>query len=246
MVRTHGDDETERRVIDDVQRVGWHLIGVEDDSAGPGFVYSIGLQHSFGQPEIILFGLGDTSNMAQIVNHLGEQMRQGANFDDWYEHDPIAADRRCLFRMVERDFFAEYLGCAVWFYEGLDFTALQCVWPDQNGNYPWEPKFSPQQNERQPMLTQRIGWPFHEGRNRAVFTTRQVLEEGRPVVFVSHDEEGDWQFLCGTTNETKDGRIVALKNMVEKCPSLFDLVDLPLGWQAIRESPDRPWQRMPA
>ena len=25
MVRTHGDDEDEQRVIDDIQRVGWHI-----------------------------------------------------------------------------------------------------------------------------------------------------------------------------------------------------------------------------
>jgi hypothetical protein len=244
MVRTLGNDDAEQRVIDDIERVGWHLVGIEDDAEGPGFAYSIGLYHSFGQPEIILFGLGDTATMFQIVNDIGEQMRQGGNFEDWYENDELLENYRCLFRHVEREQYREYLGYATWFYEGPEFPALQCVWPDRSGNYPWESGFSATLHDRQPILTDRIGWPFHEGKNRAVFTTRQVLESGKPVVLVTHDADGDWQFLCGTTNAAEDGRIVALKEMAEKSPSIFELVDLPRGWQAIRESPDRPWQRM--
>jgi hypothetical protein len=132
----------------------------------------------------------------------------------------------------------------VWFYEGLDFPVLQSVWPDKEGNFPWEPEFSSELNALQPLLTQRIGWPFHQGKNRAVFTTRQVLESGKPVVLVTHDYEGDWQFLCGTTNRSEDGRLVCLKEVAEKSPSILELSDLPVGWQAIREAPDRPWQRM--
>jgi hypothetical protein len=244
VVRTHGDDASERRVIDDVARVGWHLVGIEDDSQGPGFAYSVGLYHSFGQPEIVLFGLGETSRMFDIVNHVGEQMRQGGNFDDWYENDELVENSCCMFRHVEREIYPEYLGYAIWFYEGPEFPALQCVWPDPSGYYPWEPGFSAELNDRQPALTQRIGWPFHAGKNRAVFTTRQVLEAGKPVVLVTHNADGDWQFLCGTTNKTEDARLVALETVAEKSPSIFELVDLPRGWQAIRESPDRPWQRM--
>ena len=244
MVRTHGDDESEQRVIDDVQRVGWHLVGVEGDSEGPAFVYSVGFQHSFGQPEIIIFGLNDTSTMAQIVNNIGDEIRNGSSFDDWYESDQVLNDYCCMFRNVEREYYPEYLGYAMWFYEGRDFSALQCVWPDKDGNYPWEPECSPELNEQQPLLSKGIGWPFHEGKNRAVFTTRQVLEGGYPVVLVTHDHEGNWQFLCGTTDDPKDGRLVGMATVIEKNPTILELVDLPVGWQAIRESTDRPWQRM--
>jgi hypothetical protein len=244
MVRTQGNDEVEQRVIDDVQRVGWHLIGIENDSEGPGFVNSIGLYHTFQQPEIIIFGLNSIATMSQIINNIGDEMRNGAGFEDWYESDQILEGNSCMFRNVERDIYPEYLGHAMWFYEGPDFPALQCVWPDRNGHYPWEAGFPSELNERQPVLTERIGWPFHEGKNRAVFTTRPALEGRRPVVLVTHDEQGDWQFLCGTTDRAEDGRIVCLKNVVDSNPSVLELADLPIGWQAVRESPDRPWQRM--
>jgi hypothetical protein len=244
VVRTQGDDESERRLIDDVARVGWHVVGIQRAAHEPAFAYSVGLQHTFGQPEIIILGLSDVPEMIRVVNGVGEQMRQEGSFDDWYESDPLWDGHRGLFRTVETERFAEYLGRAVWFYEGLEFAALQCVWPDQRGNYPWEPEFAAELSPRQPVLTERIGWPFHQGKNRAVFTTRQVLERGQPVVLVTHDEGGDWQFLCGTTDRTEDGRLVGLKEVVEKSPSILELCDLPAGWQAIREAPDRPWQRM--
>ena len=48
-------------------------------------------------------------------------------------------------------------------------------------------------------------WPFADPRNVAVITTRQVFREGLPVLLVTHDEDdGDWQFVCGTTNELGD------------------------------------------
>jgi len=49
-------------------------------------------------------------------------------------------------------------------------------------------------------------WPFPDSAETAVLTTRQVLEQGLPVLLVTHDrDDGAWQFLCGTTDDPKDG-----------------------------------------
>ena len=39
-------------------------------------------------------------------------------------------------------------------------------------------------------------FPFSDAPNTACFTCRHVLEENRPIRYVSHDEDGYWQFLC--------------------------------------------------
>jgi len=70
-------------------------------------------------------------------------------------------------------------------------------------------------------------WPFDDPRNVAVFTTAPVLAGGHPILLVTHDEDGWWQFLCGTTNDTKDARIVGLGNMFGKDPTVGELADLP-------------------
>lgn len=86
-------------------------------------------------------------------------------------------------------------------------------------------------------------WPFATPVNTASFTTIHVLEGSLPVLEVYHDHDGDWQFMCGTTSESADAKIVCLGCMVERDSSLMQLADLPDGWLAYRKSPADPWVR---
>ena len=92
-----------------------------------------------------------------------------------------------------------------------------------------------------------VDWPFSDPKNVATITLRQILEDGRPILYVSRDaEDGCWQFMDGGDNpDVKDGRVVSLSCIVEQDPSLRELADLPLGWCAWREHVDAPWQRAP-
>jgi hypothetical protein len=39
-------------------------------------------------------------------------------------------------------------------------------------------------------------WPFHDSPNVAVITLVQIIEQGHPVLYVTHDDDdGAWQFL---------------------------------------------------
>jgi hypothetical protein len=90
-----------------------------------------------------------------------------------------------------------------------------------------------------------IGWPFEDPPNTASITTRQVLE-GAPVLLVTHDaDDGSWQFLCGITDDSVDGRVVGLGRICERDPTLRQLADLPEGWRAWRASTEAPWERAP-
>lgn len=120
---------------------------------------------------------------------------------------------------------------------------LQCLCPDKNHKYPWDSEFNAQMAESQPILATKGGWPFNEAKNSGVLTTNRVIEEGYPILLVTHDDDGDWQFLCGTINQPENGRLVCLRNIVEDHPSVADLADLPMGWRAVRDAPDQPWQR---
>ena len=94
------------------------------------------------------------------------------------------------------------------------------------------------------MDDEQPGWPFDEPPNIACFTTVKVLREGYPVLLVTHEEgDGSWQFLCGTTNASKDAAIVGLDCIFQLDPSVGELADLPVGWIATRESRDDAWHR---
>lgn len=86
-------------------------------------------------------------------------------------------------------------------------------------------------------------WPFAEAVNTAAFTTKPVMHGGDPVLLVSHDEDGDWQFVCGTTNDSADGLIVCLGCAYQRDTSIGEVADLPVGWQAWRSYVGGRWER---
>ena len=89
-------------------------------------------------------------------------------------------------------------------------------------------------------------WPFVDPPNVAVFTVRQIIDDGMPILRVCHDEEdGAWQFLSGEQITMADALLVCLKNVVSRDPSIAELADLPYGWIATRRSCDDPWHRQP-
>src|SRR5687767_13164836 len=96
------------------------------------------------------------------------------------------------------------------------------------------------------MSLKRGDWLFDEAKNAAVITTRQIVNGGQPILFVSHDvDDGSWQFLAGGTPSAADAMLVALHEIVELDPSVRELADLPCGWIAERESLEAPWKRSP-
>lgn len=148
-----GEDlsEIQQRLREDVAQFGWHVLLIVGDEEGPGFAYSVGLQHSYGHPEIIMFGLRHET-MHAIINLIGERVKAGACFTPDQVSDEFLQGYDVVFRRVDSRWHEEYFGQAIDFYEETGFTALQCVWPDCQGRFPWQPDFDPGLLERQPLL----------------------------------------------------------------------------------------------
>lgn len=86
---------------------------------------------------------------------------------------------------------------------------------------------------------------FKESANTAVITTKNIINGKAWVGLVTHDnEDGGWQFLefNGSPNQ-EDAAVVSLQEITRIDPTLFELSDLPLGWQARRETKESPWIR---
>src|SRR5690348_10727794 len=63
---------------------------------------------------------------------------------------------------------------------------------------------------------------FKEDPRLGVITTARVLA-GASIMMVTHDaDDGGWQFLCGTTNDPVDGRIVHLADIVAMDPTVTE------------------------
>lgn len=86
-------------------------------------------------------------------------------------------------------------------------------------------------------------WPFADPPNTASITVRAVLE-GAWIAYVSHDaDDGGWQFHGEGPSAVEDSVVVGLGCMVGLDPSIAELSDLPLGWQAWRDAPGALWHR---
>jgi hypothetical protein len=97
-----------------------------------------------------------------------------------------------------------------------------------------------------------VAWKFSDSPDTGVYTTRQVFVEGELLSLVSHDLDGDWQFLHdeeaeeeGEVRDTDDLMIVHFQHVVDRFPEVEQLVDLPIGWIASRENAEKPWVREP-
>lgn len=86
-------------------------------------------------------------------------------------------------------------------------------------------------------------WPFDQPKNVACITLWKIIRDGAPILFVTHDDDGGWQFLDGSDLEDAKPAVVGLANMIKRDPSLLALADLPEGWRAWRTAPGAPWAR---
>lgn len=241
------EDDFDRKLLADIARVGWSVLGIEADEDGPDFAYSLGIFHTLAAPEILIMGL-KMPTAQRLINDMGDAIRSGRSFEAGRQYDDIAEGLPLAFVAVSRALYREYVGYARWFYGGSEFPLLQCVWPDKKGRFPWQPRYDVRFFQKQRILgpahTFPDGWLFPDPPTLATFTTRQVMRQGAPILYVVHDaDDGSWQFLTGEPVTEKDAMIVCLKEMVRHDPGLTELENLPPGWRAWREAPGKEWQR---
>jgi hypothetical protein len=85
---------------------------------------------------------------------------------------------------------------------------------------------------------------MHDNHNPA-FICRHCLDDGQPILYVVHDWNGDWQFLCGGNNHVSEesGAIIRRSCLWERDKSLEGIETLPVGHEAERASSgDRKWE----
>jgi hypothetical protein len=136
------EDERDRKLLADVERFGWHMIHINEDKKGPAFSFSVGFYYTFQQPEILVMGL--RPEVAQkILNIAAVQMVGGKTFQPFKPISDLVEGYNCVFAPIQIENYQDYLGYAIWFYRSLPapFPAMQLIWPDKGGCFPWEPHY---------------------------------------------------------------------------------------------------------
>lgn len=83
---------------------------------------------------------------------------------------------------------------------------------------------------------------FKDSEKQAVFTCCHIIEEHKPILYVKHNCEGDWQFLCGASHTTEEARIISLAEALQLDPDISLAANLKRGQTAQRKSKDDKWK----
>lgn len=135
------EDDEDARLLDALERVGWIGIGVDpnayDPPGTPRFAYTAGLERTWRHPELIVVGIPWPAAGA-VLRGAVERVRRGESYEPGQRYaDVVAAGDMVVVEVshAHRIFTMTY---AMWLYGGEDFRAVQLVWPDAAGRYPWD------------------------------------------------------------------------------------------------------------
>lgn len=236
----HQEAASRQRIVDNIAKHGCHLVIIPEDNYMPAFVYTIGLYERFGHPELIMFGL-KTDVMSSLLNDACQQIMEGNRFEAGVLYEQFLKTNYIQFLTVDKAHYKDNVGYAKWYYGSFDFPLLQFVWPDMSGRFPWEENFVAEWKFRQPLLDRNMDFKFYEPRNLGVFTSKEVLD-GAPILFVYHNEDGDWQFHSSNNPHVEDAKLVSLETITKMDPSINDIHFLQYGGQAWRKSIADDWE----
>lgn len=151
-MRTRSDGMTpaEQQVLDDIEANGVHIVHVPEDGDAPAHSFTVGLWHSFEQPEVIVFGLAPAVAQ-ELLDAVADEASEGRTLLADSKHDGLM-NYPVRFFAVPAATAARYFGVAVWAYEGAEFPCVQLVWPDKQGRWPWDAGVREGFAEAQPVL----------------------------------------------------------------------------------------------
>ncbi len=79
-------------------------------------------------------------------------------------------------------------------------------------------------------------------KNSILITTKFIMKFNKPILHVIHDSDGDWQFLGDQDITESDALVVSFENILKIDESIKEIIELPIGYQAIRKNKSDIWK----
>ena len=151
MPNREAKDAEEAKALADIEAYGCHILHVLEEADKAPFTYSVGIEHNFGAPELIVIGL--KREVAQfIINDYCRRVRSGEVFQPGQRTSGFIEGFDCQFGAVDIGHYREHFGWDIWFYDGFDFRVMQLIYPTVDGIWPWDEKASDWFRVWQPLL----------------------------------------------------------------------------------------------
>ena len=117
----------------------------------PSFVYTAGIEASWGHPELIVFGL-DYDSSTRLINETVRLIREGVSLD-YQGIDHGIEGMTVKLHEVPYDIAVRYMCETATYYGEKRFRVLQLLWPDKQGRFPIEPGCSDNVKKAQPIIS---------------------------------------------------------------------------------------------
>ncbi|OFY99554.1 MAG: hypothetical protein A2491_07025 [Bacteroidetes bacterium RIFOXYC12_FULL_35_7] len=80
-------------------------------------------------------------------------------------------------------------------------------------------------------------------KNKAVFTTKNVVNKNMLITRVYHDNDDEWQFFDDiSTNSNENIMIVSIEQIIGIDSTILDVINLQKGYFAKRSSLEKSWE----
>jgi len=211
------------------------------------WLYTIGFEHTFDEPEVVISGFG-LDGMAAMLGDVADFYASGGEFAEArmieQPDDAALVLRRVHQQWVDSELFL----AANWFNRGSTRVAQAVVSSADNAPWPLQPRLW------LPAAEQSINWltlvaPGESDWRHAipwdtrVLVNRSITAGRERAHVVIHDQAGDWQCMDGFGFKPDEFELVPLFAILEVDPSVAEVLELAPGERAWRDAPDSDWQR---
>lgn len=144
-------DAFDLAILAEVAQHGFHVVAVAFEGEPFGHAFTVGLFRTHDHPEVAIFGL-PPGEAAEAVARAAGRVRAGEWLDVEGAVEGIVPGRRVAFRRIAARHLPAQLGHAVWYHGGALFPAIEGIWSDEAGHFPWDRWFPRELRDRQPYL----------------------------------------------------------------------------------------------
>ncbi|MBJ2154101.1 DUF4262 domain-containing protein [Paracoccus sp. IB05] len=258
------EEERDAKALNDVNTYGCHVLKVLAGDSLPQFAYSIGIEKTSRQPDLLVTGL-KLEVGHWIINEYNRRVREGETFVPNQPYEGFLDGFPVFFSPMLKDHYAEHVGWGLWLHNDDNFRVFQLIWPDTSGLWPWDPNATAYYRRAMPLLCEPLGisenpaalsvkpveaMPMDHALDNKCHTMciccEHVFDGDRPILYICRDFDGDDdvpQYLCGQVDHfsADGGRILHFSHLKENDPSILDPWLVPKGAAFERSSISDAW-----
>ncbi|GHB80010.1 hypothetical protein GCM10008107_31840 [Psychrosphaera saromensis] len=151
-------NESEKKIIGNIDEYGCHITSVVDrKKEDPDFTYTIGINQEEKAPELIVLGLRHELG-SWIANEYNRRVKGGEKFLEGEYYNGFLEGFQVSFREVAEEYKKEFMLSCNWLYKGTNYPALQLVYPNISGVWPWAEDADEEFRDLQPSFQEKPEW----------------------------------------------------------------------------------------